>query len=359
LAENKDGQEKTEPASGKRLNEARSRGQVAKSHDVTTAAIMLLGGMIIFLYGGALFSGIQDFMRFTFHNSTTIALTPDSTAPLFYRLSLLLARLLLPIMGFIVLIALAAEISQVGFRFANKKFTEGLHFKQVFNPFSGLKKIFMSGRTAFELAKSFVKLILFALIAYQVLSSKTEQTVGLMERPFSDIGTFIVTVCFELLIKISLVYVLIAIADFFYQKHKFKEDMKMTKQEVKEEVKQTEGDPKIRQRLRSIMRSRLRKLMLKKVQTAEVVITNPTHFAVALSYKSHDMSAPKLVAKGVDYLALQIRQIAEENGVPIVEDPPLARVIYYKVEVEQEIPENLFKAVAQVLAYIYHLKRRA
>ncbi|MCI0472038.1 MAG: EscU/YscU/HrcU family type III secretion system export apparatus switch protein, partial [Ignavibacteria bacterium] len=127
----------------------------------------------------------------------------------------------------------------------------------------------------------------------------------------------------------------------------------------KEETKQTEGDPKIRQRIRSILRGRLRKLMLKKVKTAEVVITNPTHFAIALSYKSEDMSAPILVAKGVDYLALQIREIAEQSGVPVVEDPPLARVIYYKVDVEQEIPENLFKAVAQVLAYVYHLKRRA
>ncbi len=359
MAENKDGQEKTEPASAKRLNEARARGQVAKSHDVTTAAIMLLGGLVVFLFGGAMFSGFQDFMRFTFQNSATISITTESTAPLFYRMSLLLAKLLLPIMGLIVLIALAAEVSQVGFRFAGKKFTEGLHFKQVFNPFSGLKKIFMSGRTAFELIKSFTKLILFGFIVYQVLASKAEETVGLMERPFADVGTFMVSVCFELLIKISLVYILIAIADFFYQKYKFREDMKMTKQEVKEEVKQTEGDPKIRQRLRSIMRSRLRKLMLKKVQEAEVVITNPTHFAVALSYKSNEMSAPKLIAKGVDYLAFQIRQIAEEHGVPIIEDPPLARVIYYKVEVEQEIPENLFKAVAQVLAYVYHLKRRA
>ena len=359
MAENKEGQEKTEPASAKRLNEARARGQVSKSMDVTTAAIMLFGGLIIFLFGRELISSLQDFMRYIFHNSSNITITDNNFGTMFLQLITFLAKILMPILGLVMLIAIVAEISQVGFMFATKKFTEGLHFKQIFNPFSGLKKIFMSGRAMFELVKSFAKLLLFSLIVYQVLSSKAEETIGLMERPIADIGGFIAEVCLELLIKVSIVFILIAVADFFYQKYRFKEDMKMTKQETKEETKQTEGDPKIRQRIRSILRSRLRKLMLKRVKTSEVVITNPTHFAVALSYKSENMSAPILVAKGVDFLALQIREIAEQNGVPIVEDPPLARVIFYKVDVEQEIPENLFKAVAQVLAYVYHLKRRA
>ncbi len=359
MAENKEGQEKTEPASAKRLNEARARGQVSKSMDVTTAAMMLFGGIIIFLFGKTLISGIQDFMRYMFYNSSSINITDNNVGSLFIQILLLLSKILLPILVLIMIIALIAEVSQVGFTFATKKFTEGNHFKQIFNPFSGLKKIFMSGRAVFELVKSFAKLLLFSLIVYQVLDARAEETVGLMERPIEDIGAFIAAVCFELLIKISVVFILIAVVDFFYQKYRFKEDMKMTKQETKEETKQTEGDPKIKQRIRSILRSRLRKLMLKKVRTAEVVITNPTHFAVALSYKSEDMSAPVLVAKGLDYLALQIREIAEQAGVPIVEDPPLARVIYYQVDVEQEIPENLFKAVAQVLAYVYHLKRKA
>ncbi|OGU18413.1 MAG: flagellar biosynthesis protein FlhB [Ignavibacteria bacterium GWB2_35_12] len=358
MAENKEGQEKTEPASAKRLNEARARGQVSKSFDVTTAAMMLFGGIIVFLFGKALISGLQEFMRYIFYNSSSINITQDNIGSIFLQLLLFLAKVLLPILVLVMLIAFVAEVSQVGFKFATKKFTEGLHFKRIFNPIGGLRKIFMSGRAVFELVKSFAKLLLFSLIVYQVLSSRAEETVGLMERPIDDIGAFIASVCFELLTKISLVFILIAIADFFYQKYRFREDMKMTKQETKEESKQTEGDPKIKQRIRSILRSRLRKLMLKKVKTAEVVITNPTHFAVALSYKSEDMSAPILVAKGLDYLALQIREIAEQSGVPIVEDPPLARVIYYKVDVEQEIPENLFKAVAQVLAYVYHLKRK-
>ena len=359
MAENKEGQEKTEPASGKRLNEARAKGQVSKSSDATTAAMMLFGGLVVFLFGKALIAGFQDLMRFILHNSSSIIITDNNAGSLLLQLLLFLAKVLLPILVLVMIIAIIAEVSQVGFKFATKKFTEGLHFKQIFNPLSGLKKIFMSGRAAFELVKSFAKLFLFSLIVYQVLTARAEETIGLMERPIEDIGAFIASVCFELLMKISIVYILIAIVDFFYQKHRFKEDMKMTKQETKEETKQTEGDPKIRQRIRSILRSRMRKLMLKNVKTAEVVITNPTHFAVALKYKSEDMGAPVLVAKGVDYLALQIREIAERAGVPIVEDPPLARVIYFQVDVEQEIPENLFKAVAQVLAYVYHLKRKA
>ena len=144
--------------------------------------------------------------------------------------------------------------------------------------------------------------------------------------------------------------------DYFYQKYKFRQDMKMTKQEVKEENKQTEGDPKIKARLRAIMRQRFRKMMMKGAGDADVVITNPTHFAVALQYKHGDMEAPVVVAKGVDYLAQQIKKIAEEKGIPVVEEPPLARNLYYNVDINEEIPEDLFKAVAQILAYVYQLR---
>ncbi len=150
---------------------------------------------------------------------------------------------------------------------------------------------------------------------------------------------------------------MIAIADHFYQKYRFKEDLKMTKHEVKEETKQAEGDPKVRARIRQLMRGRIRKLMMGNVPAADVVITNPTHFAIALQYKQGQMTAPKVIAKGADYLAAQIKEIARENGVPIVENKPLARTLFYTVEVDQEIPENMFKAVAQVLAYVYQLKK--
>ena len=359
MAENKDGQEKTESATAKRLNEARNRGQVSKSMDVTTAAILLVGGSAIFIYGNEMFADLQNFMKYIFSNSTNIIVTEQNLSHYFFEVIVILAQILLPILLTIFAIIFVSEISQVGFKIATEKFTKGLNFKQIFNPFSGMKRMFFSGRSLFELAKGIAKLLIIGYVVYDVLASKAEKMISLVEVPFGDIAKFIVDMSFELILKVGIIYILIAAADFFYQRYRFKEDMKMTKQEVKEEGKQAEGDPKVKARIRALMRGRIRRLMLKNVKQADVVITNPTHFAVALMYKQGTMSAPRVVAKGADFLALQIREIAEKNDVTIVEQPPLARALFYSVEIEQEIPEELFKAVAQVLAFVYNLKRRA
>lgn len=358
MAENKDGQEKTEKATPKRLNEARNRGQVSKSMDVTTASVLLIGGSAIFIFGKSLFANLQYFMKYIFANSTNIIVSEQNFKLYFPSIMIFLAKILLPILLTVFAVVLISEISQVGLKIATEKFTKGLNFKQIFNPFSGMKRIFFSSRSLFELAKGIAKLLVIGYVVYDVLAGKSEQMVGIIEMPHGDIANLIVDVSFELIIKVGLIYILIAAADFFYQRYRFNEDMKMTKQEVKEEGKQAEGDPKVKARIRALMRGRIRKLMLKSVKEADVVITNPTHFAVALIYKQGTMSAPKVLAKGVDFLALQIRDIAEKNGVPIVEEPPLARALFYSVEIEQEIPEELFKAVAQVLAFVYGLKKR-
>jgi len=359
MAENREGQEKTEPATTKRLYEARMRGQVAKSLELTTAAIMLLGGLSVFILGKPLIENYTDFMKHIFHQCWSMEITFDNINHYYISLIGFLAKILIPIILAIFIISLMAEISQVGFKIANKKFTEGLNWKQVFNPFIGIRKIFFSTRSLFELSKSIAKLLVLGLIAYQVLSSYTIDTIKLIEKDVGSLAILIVQISLELIIKIGVVYLIIAFADFIYQKYKFKEDMKMTKQEVKDEYRQTEGDPKIKARIRQLMRGRIRKIMLQNVKKADVVITNPTHFAVALQYDSQIMNAPKVTAKGVDYLAQVIKEIAQENEVPIIENPPLARTLYYSVELEHEIPENLFKAVAQVLAYVYSIKERA
>ncbi|MCX7735912.1 MAG: flagellar biosynthesis protein FlhB [Candidatus Kapabacteria bacterium] len=358
MAENKDGQEKTEPASAKRIREARARGQTAKSMDVTTAAVLLVGGVIVFLMGSPMMADIQKFMRIIFIESTNIELTTQNISAYYFKFILFFIKLILPIVSLIFLIVLIAEISQTGLHIATKKFTEGLNFKRIFNPLSGLKKIFFSGRSVFELTKSLIKIFILGFVVYDILEDKVQETIDLIEKPISEIGAFLASVSLEVVAKVGAVYILIAVADMLYQRYRYKEDLKMTKQEVKEENKQAEGDPRVKARLRSIMRSRIRKLMLKNVKTADVVITNPTHYAVALAYDSAKMSAPVVVAKGADYLAAQIRQIAEENLIPIVEQPPLARALFFSTDVDMEIPENLFKAVAQVLAYVYQLKRK-
>lgn len=356
MAENPDGMEKTELATPKRLSEARDRGQVSKSMDITTSAIILLGGMTVFFFGASISTNIIGFTKTSLMNLATIELTELATVDLVKKLLIFFASMLGPIALTIFAISLASEIFQVGFKFASKKFTEGLRFKQIFNPFSGLKKIFFSSNSIFELGKGIAKILILGIVAYSVLYTKDVEIIGLVERPFTDMANFLFATSFELIWKMGLVYIFIAIADFYYQKWKFKEDMKMTKQEVKDESKQMEGDPLIKSRIRSIMRNKLRKLMMKNVPRADVIVTNPTHYAVAIEYKQKSMTAPKVVAKGVDFLAMKIRDIAMENNIPIVENPPLARDIYFNVEIEEEIPESLYKAVAQVLAYVYSLR---
>lgn len=358
MPETPDGQEKTEPATQKRLYEARMRGQVSKSIDITTASILLFGGLAIYILGTNLINNHRNFMQYLFHNLTLFDITTSESIQIYNKLIFFLATSLLPILIAVFIIAFISEVSQVGLKIATKKFTEGLMFKQVFNPLKGLRRIFFSGRSIFELVKSLIKVFLLGLVVYWVLSSRSEEAIKLMEMPFSDIAVFMVSVSFELLYKVAGFYIFIAVIDHFYQKYRFKEDMKMTKQEVKEEYKQAEGDPKIKARLRQLMRQRMRKFMLKKVSQADVVVTNPTHYAVALEYKPPKNSAPIVTAKGVDYLAEQIKEIAKANDVPIVEEAPLARTLYYAVDIGKEIPEKLFKAVAQILAYVYKLKRK-
>lgn len=356
MAENQDGQEKSELPSRKRLEEAQERGNVAKSTDVTTAGLILLGGMTVFLFGNPLMDNYKSFMQTMFYNSSKLILTDQNFMHYFYLLIGFLAKILLPIIVVIFLIAFIGEVSQVGVKIASKKFTEGAKWKQVFNPFAGLKKIFFSKRSIFELAKSLAKIIILGAVVVNTLWGKDEEIVALLQQPYFEIGTYMVNLSLELTLKVGLVYIVIAVSDLIYQKWQHKEDLKMTKQEVKDETKQSEGDPLVKSRMRQLMRGRIRVAMMKNTEGADVVITNPTHFAVALKYSMGDMNAPKVVAKGADFLALKIREIAEDNDVPIVEEPPLARALYHNVEVDEEIPENLFKSVAQILAYVYQLK---
>lgn len=359
MAENQEGQEKSEAPSQKRLTDAANRGQRSKSMDVTTAALILPGGAMIYFLGKNTIAAIMNLMRETFQHPLSFKLTDSGVAEIFTSIVELLAKIALPLSLTLFALGLAAEISQVGFKLASEKFTKGLNWKQIANPFSGVKRIFFSSRSLFELIKSLCKVALLGLIAYNVLSKKADEVFSLVQRPFMDYGIFIANAAFELFYKVGLVYALIAAGDFAYQKFKYIQDLKMTKQEVKEETKQTEGDPKVKAKFKGLMLGRLRRMMLQKTKTADVVITNPTHFAIAVKYDSGKMQAPIVVAKGADFLAKQIREIAREANVPIVEDPPLARTLYANVEVDSEIPEDLYKAVAQVLAFVYQLKNKA
>ncbi len=358
MAETAEGREKTEPATPKRIAEARQRGQVAKSMDVTIAAKLLLGTSLLFIYLPMLSQYVQNFFKEGLRKSFTYQLNLQSTEILFRDTVFFLAKVVLPFIVVVFFIIVIAEVFQVGLHIATKKFTKGLNFKTIFNPFIGLKRMFFSGRSYFELLKSLLKLGILGFIVYSVLKKYVDSNIALIGMPIIEMPRILYKASLEIILKVGAVYILIAIADRIYQRYKYREDLKMTKEEVKEEVRQHEGDPLVKSRIRSLMRQKVRTSMLRRVQQAEVVVTNPTHFAVALEYKPERMSAPVVVAKGVDFLALKIREIAEENDIPIVEKPPLAQALYYSVDVNQEIPESLFKAVAQVLAYVYHLKQQ-
>ncbi|MDC1068831.1 flagellar biosynthesis protein FlhB [Candidatus Kapabacteria bacterium] len=356
MAENKDGQEKSEQASDKRLSDAKERGQVSKSMDITTSAVLLLGGSSVFVFGGPMVDSLMNFMGHTLENAWHIEVTYQNFLNNYTTVIGFIALLILPIISVIYIVVLTAEISQVGFNVATKKFSEFEDFKKIYQIGKGLKKIFFSSRSIFELVKNFSKVLFLGLIIYFTISGRFEDIVSFAQMPFFEIGSFMSSIALEILLKMGIIYIVIAIADYIYQKWKFSEDMKMTKQEVKDERKQMEGDPKVKAQLRGLMRQRIRKLMVDNVGQADVVITNPTHFAVAIKYDPTSTSAPILLAKGLDFIAAQIREKAKDTGVPIVENPPLARAIFHNVDIDNEIPEELFKAVAEVLAYVYALK---
>jgi flagellar biosynthetic protein FlhB len=230
----------------------------------------------------------------------------------------------------------------------------GFHFEKL-NPQKGVGRIF-SKNGLVELLKSLVLLIAVGIISYQVVSQHLPLYPRLILMDVRRLLYWTASISYEVFIRVAVLLIVLAIGDYFFQKYRFTEQLKMTKQEVKEELKETEGDPVTKGRIRRIQRAMARKRMMADVPKADVVITNPTHYSVALSYQMESMDAPKVVAKGVGFLALKIRELAQEHGIPLVENRPLAQTLYKSVEIGESIPSDLYKAVAEILAYIYKAK---
>jgi flagellar biosynthetic protein FlhB len=264
-----------------------------------------------------------------------------------------MAVTLAPIFAGLLLIGLGVSISQVGFMFSFEPIMP--RFDKM-NPIAGLRKTLVSRRTLVELLKNLIKVSIIAGVAYVSVNNLINNSFELMESDVPSIAQAIVSGSLGIGLKIGLAFLGLAGIDYFYQRFEYEQDLRMTKQEVKEESKQTEGDPIVKSRIRLLQRRIAYKRMMQDVPKADVVVTNPTHFAVALKYEPEKMSAPKVVAKGADLMAKKIREVAAEHNVPLVEDKMLARALYQTIEIGEEIPEKLFQAVAQVLAYIYRLK---
>jgi flagellar biosynthetic protein FlhB len=264
-----------------------------------------------------------------------------------------MGKVLWPVFLLTLVVGFCASFFQVGPLFSTKVFQPDIN---KFNPIKGMAK-FVSKRSAVELVKSLAKVCLIGFIAYKTVAGEFETALTLALLDLNQTLIFLGQVAFLVLGKSCGVIIVLAVIDFAFSKYEMEQKMKMTKQEVKEEFKETEGDPQLKARVRSMQQQMARKRMMAEVPKADVIITNPTHLSVAITYERNEMNAPRIVAKGGDHLAFRIREIAREHQVPIVENKPVARALYTH-EVGDEIPEEMFTAVAEILAYVYSLKSR-
>lgn len=350
-----DGADKTEEATPKKLSDARKEGQVAKSQELSTAVMLLaLFAILKFTVGYIGTSFLKCYYR-TYQAIDVYAVedfTP-SIATAFLRKGLVDVLLIcLPVFIVAVVAAFTVSIAQVKWEVTAKPLKPKL---SKFNPIKGFKKIFSKDKV-FELIKSVIKIALIFYVAYSDLKEAASAVVALydfsLEQAVVYIGEFVI----NLGVKISAIYLMVGLADYIYQKIKFKKDLRMSKQEVKDEYKNQEGDPQVKGRIKSKMREASQRRMMQKLPEADVVITNPTHFACALKYDKEVAEAPVLIAKGADYVAQKIKDAAKEYDIPIVENKPLARMLYYNVDLDSEIPMELYQMTAEVLAYVYRLK---
>lgn len=360
FAKDGEGGEKTEEPTSKKLNDARNDGKVAKSRELNNA----VGLILLFVMLQVLVSSLGEGFLGMFENF--YGLIPDFIAengggPTGRSISRLLSEALkgiinmvLPffIVGLISMVIL--DILQVKWKVTKKPLQPKL---SKFNPINGFKRIF-SANSLIELLKSIAKIVLIVVITYMSIKDNSRNLLLLYSMPLMQAIMLIGSVVLSTGLKISMAYLIIGVADLIYQKWKFHQDMKMTKQEVKDEYKNSEGDPQIKSKQRARMREASQRRMMQDVPKADVVITNPTHYAVALKYDAEQAQAPVVLAKGTDYLALQIKEKAKEADVEIVENKPLARMLYANVEIGEEIPPELYQTVAEILAAVYRLKNK-
>lgn len=352
------GGEKTEPATQKKLDDARKEGQVAKSREVANGLGLLSLFLVLKLWIGNMGNSFLETFGAVYNRIPEVTRLLGGTAPdgemfiLFKFAIQQLLIMLLPIFAVGFIVALMSDLIQVKWRPTSKPLMPKM---SKLNPISGFKKIF-SANSLVELIKSMAKILLIGYITYSFLKDYYQYIFILYDISLMQAISLMGQIVIDLGIRISLFYMVLAAADFFYQKYKFSEDMKMTKQEVKDEYKNQEGDPQIKGKIRQKMREISQRRMMQALPQADVVITNPTHYAVAIQYDAQKYAAPIVLAKGQDALAQRIKDVAKENHIEIVENKPLARMLFANVEVGEAIPPELYQAVAEVLAFVYHLQ---
>lgn len=344
--------EKTEKATPKKRKEAREKGQVAQSQELVSSVSLIVVASLFMLLGSFFWNRILRLFSDVLLHGLNAEVTQESVMSMMTRYATQMLIVLGPIFAVAIIVAFAVSYMQVGFLFT----AEPIKFKlDSLNPINGFKKIF-GLRALVEFAKSMLKLICAGIIVYLVLMSAKDRVLALAHVPIIDIFDFTGSITIRLTLLFGVLMFVIAIGDYYYQRFSYEKSLRMSKQDIKDEYKNMEGDPKIKSKIRERQRRMAIMRMMQEVPKADVIITNPTHFAVALQYDGSKMDAPKVIAKGQDYLALRIREIAKEHNVITMENKPLARALYDRTEIGDAIPADLFQAVAEVLAYVYRLK---
>ncbi|KAB2889476.1 MAG: flagellar biosynthesis protein FlhB [Desulfobulbaceae bacterium] len=347
------GGERTEAPSAKRREDFRKKGQIAQSKEVQTAALFTVMLLFWIFYMPTFWRGLSDLLASIWQSIHAVDLTPQSTMKLFIFLLQKSGILLLPLFALVLLIGFFSSFLQFGWLLTAKPLIPDL---AKLDPIQGFGRMF-SRRSVVELVKSLLKVLLISWVAVSTVMDNFNEALILIDTSIPLTVVFLAKISMLILAKVCAVMILIAILDFSFTKWEMEEKMKMTKQELKEEFKETEGDPHIKAQIRSIQQQMARKRMMAEVPKADVVITNPTHLSVAIRYDSAKMEAPVVIAKGADFVAMKIREIAREHNIPLVENPPVARLLH-KLDLGATIPEELFRAVAEILAHVYSLKGR-
>ncbi len=344
---------RTEDPTEHKIRKAREEGKVAKSQDVTSALLLLVTIVTIALISGFLMNHLLSMVGYFYSNATEIDITrPNNVAPIFYGYYI---RIMLPIAAVALVAAVMGNLIQVGPLFTVKTITPD--FNRI-TPKVGkfIQRSFLSTEALFNWFKNLGKVIILSALAFFNIQTNLDRLTNLLRVPFLQAFGEVTRIAFSLLVQAAIILLVLSIFDYLFQRHLHRESLKMTRQEVKEERKTYEGDPLVKSRMKQRMQELLSRNMVQNVPEADVVVTNPTHYAVALQYRRELMSAPTVIAKGQDQIAFRIREVAEEHDIPLVENKPLARALHAEVEIGDTIPEKFYEAVVAVLKQVYRMR---
>ncbi len=345
-------QEKSEKATPRKLKKARDRGQVARSMEINSVVIVSFGFLTLYFFGPSIFDKISGLLRYSLSEAPNIAIIPSSFHHIFSDRLMDFGMIVGPVLLIVAVFAYFINVVQIGFLVSIKSIEPKFDKLDIIK---GLGRL-VSKKSLVQLIRDIFKTILIAIIAYQTISSWMPEILTMGDIDAAQFGAKLGRLALLIAIKISVVLFFLALFDLAFQRYDFATKQKMTKQEIKEEMKDTDGNPVLKSRIKRVQREMAQRRMMSEIPEADVVVTNPTKIAVALKYGVDSMPAPMVVAKGQRLIAKKIKQIAIENDIPIVENKPLARSLFKIVEVGSFVPAELYRAVAEVLAYIYQLK---